>query len=465
MSDHGLRLVTNEADIIRARQGLLGMYGALDAKRPAAWHQYGYPERITFQHFLAAYHRGGAANGAVHRLLDGCWLKLPRIRREGTDEETPWERGVATLFKRRRLWAKLRDFDRRNMVGRYAALIYRVADGKPLREPLVRAARLVDVVPLYEDQINVVDWDSDEASESFGMPRMFQYRTRPVQASDTQGRPDAWIDVHPSRVQILAEGSIGDMFDGAPLLEAGFNSLIDLEKVTGGSAENYLKNSSRTIVYEYDKDATPQGLAQSADGRPAKSVRELHEEQTRALNSNIDAAIVLKGATANTLQTQMTDPESPWSIAARTFAASVRMPMTVLFGQQTGRLASDEDRADMAERCKARQTNELTPMLEEFVQRMQAAGIIEAAEFSVEWPDIAAPTDEQRLGNAGKMTAASQQAVAAGMRPIFTEGEIREAAGYEPLPDEMPLPDPAADPAADDAEDPAAQPDPASQAE
>lgn len=41
--------------------------------------------------------------------------------------------------------------------------------------------------------------------------------------------------------------------------------------------------------------------------------------------------------------------------------------------QQTGRLASDEDKSDFANRCASRQEVELTPMIEELVRCLQAS--------------------------------------------------------------------------------------------
>ena len=192
---------TSDLEIIRSRQSLMG---SLDEKRPAAWTVFGYPEEVTFQHMLAAYSRGGAGHGAIHRLLDGCWQQLPRIKHPAADKETPWEVNTAKLLTSVKAWAKLRDLDRRNMVGRYAALIYRVGDGKQLIEPLEHAQRLVDLVPVYEDQIKVVDWHSDQTQENYGQPSMFQYRMRSMHGGDTQAQPHTWLPVHPSRVQILA---------------------------------------------------------------------------------------------------------------------------------------------------------------------------------------------------------------------------------------------------------------------
>lgn len=441
--------------IVAARMGLLAGMG-LDAKRPTAWQQYGYTETLEFSHYFRAYSRGGAAFGAVHRLLDKCWEEVPRIKRPDTDDETPWEAKLGAVLKACKAWHKLRDLDRRNMVGRYAGLIYRVADGKRLSEPLERADKLVDIVPLFEDQLKVTAWHSDEAdAENFGKPAMWQYRRRSLSSQgEQQGKPDEWANVHPSRVQILAEGAAGgDFFDGMPLLQPGFNALVDLEKVRGGSGESFLKNASRNLSINFLPEASPQVITTNPDGTPSgKTVRDVLQEQVDGLNRSIDKVLVTQGAEAKTLSTTQADPEWPWLVAANDFAASVQIPATILFGQQTGRLASDQDQKDWIARCKSRQANELTPMIEEFIRRGQAAGWIEAGEFEVEWPDLGAPSDEDKTGLADKMATTNKTAWSCGMGPIYSDAEIRRAGGYhEPIPeDELPLPaevDPAADPA------------------
>lgn len=423
-------IITNSLEISRVRREFLGSLG-LDAKRPTAWTQYGYSQHVSFDMLYAAYERGGAGHGAVHKLLDGCWQKLPRIKRPNSDTESPWEKGVGNLLRSVRAMAKLKDLDRRNMVGRYAAIIYRVADSKALAEPLQRATKLVDLIPVYEDQLKVTTWHTDPEAENYGTPAMFQYRKISPPGTETQGRPEEWADVHPSRVQILAEGSTGDFFEGVPLLRAGFNRLVDLDKIAGGSGESYLKNSARTIVFKYDVGAAPQAIP-GDHGEPVASVRDAHETQARALNRSTDAAIVMQGGDATTLQTSISDPTGPWTVAANEFAASVRIPFTILFGQQTGRLASDEDKADFANRCASRQEMELTPMLEEFITRMQAAGIIESGEFEVEWPPVNAPSEKDKAELLGKMTAAMQQAFQSGLvEPLFDANELRAVMGFE----------------------------------
>lgn len=441
---------TSDYELRRLREEVALSVGALDEKRPAAWQQYGYTETVSFAQMLTAYERGGAGHGAVHRILDKCWQALPRIKQPAADEPGPWEKKVTTLLASIGAWTKLRDFDRRNMVGRYAALIYRVADGKTLDQPLERAQKLVDLIPVFEDQIKVTAWHTDtNEPDTYGTPKKFQYRARQFTDGDTQGKPMEWADVHPSRVQILAEGSVGDLFDGVPLLKAGFNNLVDLEKISGGSAESYLKNSARTVVFEYDPAAQVQTIGQNADGTPV-SVREAHEEQTRKLNRNQDSSIVMQGGKANTLQTQQSDPGPAFEVAANLFAASVRIPFTILFGQQTGRLASDEDKADMVARCASRQANLLTPMLQEFVRRMQAAGIIQEGEFEIEWPPLDAPSDDEKYALLDKLTAAMERAFRAGLtEPLFDANELRRVAGFEERTDDG-MPTEGDDPGVDD---------------
>lgn len=442
MADEPITINVSDYEVRRFREGLAGLYGSLDAKRPTAWSQYGYSETVSFSMLFRAYDRGGPGHGAVHRLLDKCWQERPRIKQIEADEETDWEKTVGELISSVNGWVKLRDFDRRNMVGNFAALIYRVADGQALREPMARGQSLKDLVPVYQDQIRVTDWHSDLTDpDSYGKPKMFQFQSRRLVNTgvDTQGQPIEWQDVHPSRVQILAEGSVGDMFDGVPLLKAGFNHLTDIEKIGGGSAESFLKNSARTIVFEYGENAQ---VGQEPEGG-TKTVREYHEEQSRALNRNQDASIVMQNGKATTLQTTVSDPTGAFQLAANLFAASVQIPFTVLFGQQTGRLASDEDKADMVARCKSRQINELTPMLEEFVKRMQAAGLIDEGEFEIEWPPLDAPGDKERLDLVDKMAGINLKAFQAGDQPVFNTNEQRKAAGYEEIPDgdEMLTPD------------------------
>lgn len=457
------QIVINEADLYAlasARRSLLG--GSIDEKRPAVWQQYGYPETLDFAALYRAYKRTGAGKGAVERLLGRCWREAPRIKQPKADAETKWETDLAALLDGINGWQKLVEFDRRNLIGRYSGLILRVADGKQLREPLVRAERLADISPVYgEHQLKVTAWHTDPAlPDLYGKPAMFQYRTRGLDSGvDRQGQPEEWQDVHPSRVILLAEGAVGsDFFDGTPLLEAGYNQLVDMEKIAGSAGEGSFKNSQRPVVFTFEKGTPATVLSNNPDGTQSqRDLNDVLQEKARDLNRNPDAAIGIAGGQASTLQTQQADPEPAWRVAANLFAASVQIPFTILFGQQTGRLASDEDQKDFNARADARRRAELTPMLRELVTRLQGCGVVAEGAFEIEWPPLDAPGDGEKLDLAKKMAEINKADFDAGGAGVFDGNEIRKVAGYEESPGLDELPGGGAE---DDAVPPAGQPAP-----
>lgn len=443
-----MSIITNALNAVAQRLNFISQFSGsgIDSKRATSWATFGYPDGLSFEDYRKAYERGGAGFGAVHKMLAKCWEECPKIY-EGAEPQaddakvkTAWEKEVSALLSSPTLLTiqRLVDFDRRNLVGRYSALIYQIADNEKWDKPVKKTSavsnrRLVRLIPAFESQIRVPEWNSDNTSEQYGQPKMYQFRTREDMAGDTQGQPEEWVDIHPDRIQILAEGSSYGMFEGTPYLRAGYNNLISIDKVQGGSAECFLKNASRQIVVEFDANAdVPTAVRNGATGEeePINVGDELNE-QMKLLNSNSDAAIALQGGKVTTLQSQMSDPEPSWLINANSFSASVQIPFTILFGQQTGRLASDEDKKDFAKTAKARQFYTLTPMLYEFITRMMAIGQISTtAAFNIEWPDLLSASDKEKLENGKALMDMNKSAPAAGQSAPFDENEVRVACGY-----------------------------------
>lgn len=108
------------------------------------------------------------------------------------------------------------------------------------------------------------NFDTDTLSETYGQPVSYNFNEQPVGDDGTYG-PVRGVTVHPERIIILCEGSEDEnMLSGVPFLRAGYNKLLDLEKVSGGSAEGFLKNASRQLGIAFDKETNIANLSKQA---------------------------------------------------------------------------------------------------------------------------------------------------------------------------------------------------------
>ncbi|MCP5750730.1 DUF1073 domain-containing protein, partial [Klebsiella pneumoniae] len=82
------------------------------------------------------------------------------------EETNSWEKKVTKYMKR--LWPRVKDADRRNMVGRYSALLLQVKDNRNWDQEVDTAlvkrlgeSALVKLIPVWEPQLTVAEWDND----------------------------------------------------------------------------------------------------------------------------------------------------------------------------------------------------------------------------------------------------------------------------------------------------------------
>ncbi|OCG46955.1 hypothetical protein A9G35_04300 [Gilliamella sp. Choc5-1] len=228
------------------------------------------------------------------------------------------------------------------------------------------------------------------------------------------------------------------MDDGESQLEVGYNDLIDMMKYSGGSAEGFLKNASRQVHLNYDADTDMGELERELRKRGFEKPADALNKQIALLNSGTDSALITAGATANILSVAPADPSSGWSVSANSFAASVRIPFTIIFGQQTGRLASDEDKTDYAKRGMSRRNGFLSTLIKEFVNQLITLKVIQPlvnGTLTLKWSDLLAPSQSEKIELMLKMSDVNVKAQQSMGIPVFTPNEIREVGGYEPDPD------------------------------
>ncbi len=429
-------------EIGRQRMMYAGKPG--NTKRTKLWEEFGYPDNLEFDRYYRAYERNAVGYAAVHKLLDSCWVDNPTIidgeeNREST-ETTTWEKTVTKLLKKH--WPKIKDADRRNLIGRYSAILIQFRDGREWSQPVDRVVvgRLADkaivkLIPAWESQVKPGNFDTDTLSETYGQPVSFNFNEQPVGDDGTYG-PVRGVTVHPDRVIILCEGSEDEnMLSGVPYLRAGYNKLLDLEKVSGGSAEGFLKNASRQLGIAFDKETDMDSLKRAATDAGFKDLGEALNDKVAKMNRGTDAALVMQAGTPSVLSVAPADPKPTWEVTANEFAASIQCPFTILFGQQTGRLASDQDKADWAKRCNGRRWGFMSSVVQTILERLWTVGVIEApksGEVTLAWSDLLAPSEKEKIANMQAMATVAKDTQAAFGTPAIDENEVRTVGELEP---------------------------------
>jgi hypothetical protein len=112
------------------------------------------------------------------------------------------------------------------------------------------------------------------------------------------------------------------------------------------------------------------------------------------------------------------------------------MPQKILLGMQTGERASTEDAREWAQINMSRRASMVLPNIMDIIGRFVAWGILPDRDWSIDWPDLTAPTLGEKL-EIGEKMARVNQAMAATGDVVFTDDEIRAVAGYDPLDDEF----------------------------
>jgi hypothetical protein len=432
-----------------------------NTKRTTLWEEFGYPDTVTFDMLYRAYRRNSSAYAGVHKTLDSCWIDKPVIIEgplvDKSKKETEWEKTVTRLLKKH--WSKIKDADRRNLVGHYSAIIMQIKDNRNWWEPVDTAlvkrlgeAALVKLIPAWESQIKPGNYDIDTLSDTYGQPVSYTFNEQPVGDDSTYGNIRS-VTVHPSRVIILAEGSEDDnMLSGIPLNEAGYNDLLDIEKSKGGSAEGFLKNASRQLGIEFDKETDMATLGKAAVAAGFKDLGDALNEKVLRMSKGTDAALVMQAGKASVLSVAAADPTPTFTVSANSYSSTILCPFNILYGKQTGNLASTEDKTAWAIRCNERRNGWLSWVITEVVQRWCDVGIIgqpKTNEITVDWSDLLAPGDSEKLDNMGKLADIAQKTQQAYGTPAVEINEIRAAGELEPM-TEPPEPDPNAKPTAKD---------------
>lgn len=422
IKDLGLETNSDTTDGIRSRIASLmsGGYDFADTLRNI-YLDYGYPAKLNFFNYWNMYRRFGIARNVVELPPDTGWMTAPTIK-----GSAQFDRDFELLVKQVKFWVRLKGLDVRQRVGRYAGMFMRVRDNKNPSEPiegkLNGLGALIEVMPLYESQLDVIESDTDVTSDTFGRPIMFQYSSGIVGSRNPDAR--SVISIHASRIVIAAEGADNGWIYGISSLEAPYNSLMDLRKIIGAGGEGFYKNAAQSVVFDL-KDA-------SSATQNAAILEKFNENYDEFARNRARRSLWTPGMEAKTLDSTLANPKEHFMNALHDVSSASKIAGTLLIGQQAGRLASSEDSKNHLSIVQSRRENFMTEMVRDNIDWLIRFGILPASEYDVEWDDLLARSDDEKLENANAMAEVNEKQFKSGGDTAFSSEEIREAAGFEP---------------------------------
>lgn len=413
-------------------------FNTADTKHNTAWNSYGYKNELGFEDFYTMYNRFGIAHAVVDMPVDKCWQDHPCIVEDKDEhDQTAWEKEFEVFCKRHRLWHRLKGLDWRQRLSRYAGLIMFVRDGKEMSEPLegrFKPDDLADIRPVVEFQLYPTVWDEDPTSIRYGQPIMYQFNEQEL--GDSNQHSGRSVQIHHTRVIVWAEGADDGTIYGRSALEPVFNSLVTLEKLIGAGGEGFWKNARAPMTLDINQDADLNSLAQML-GTGIEGLPDALNEQVEGFQRDMDQMLALQGIEAKPLQVDLAQPKEFFEIALNDVAAggNPSIPATILTGQQTGRLASDEDQSQWAQVNESRRENWLDMAIEDTIRRFMQLGFVKPlAEFYIEWPSLQEPSPKDKLERAKMMATTNKELAGTGLGIAFEVDEIRAMAGdYDPL--------------------------------
>lgn len=392
---------------------------------------FGWPDDLTFDQLHRMYRRNGLAFAGVDKTILKTWQDNPDLWETEKPTESETESDIRQRFADLRIWQHFAEADRRSMVGKYAAVILRFADDKDFDQPVDTVPGgilgLAGVIPAWEGQLTVAEYDSDQRSETYGEPLFYQFNESAV-GDKTQPRQ---FRVHPDRVLIWSDdGTI----NGQSALEPGYNDLLDAEKIKGAGGEGFWKTSRGAPLIEAREGVDAKTVAASMGASTPTEYLDKINEQIDNFQSGFDKGLMLGGMTAKPMTITLPSPEHFFAAPVQAFAASLRIPVKILLGSQTGERASTEDANEWAQTCNGRRIIRNLPIIQEFVNRLERVGILPEKDWHINWADLTEASASEKMARAKDMAEINAKHLS---EYVFTPDEIREVADYDPLTDEQ----------------------------
>lgn len=433
-ADKGTKSLRALTSVLLQRLSLAQIGGKMFGGKRDFYNVFGYERNVTYRDILSKYERQEIAGRVVDAPPDATWSQPPSTDNEDINKV------LETLAEERNLWSVMHRADRAARLGRFSLVLIGFNDSNSgdLSQPVGEVNKKNPILylrPLSEAMVSGIEVVADSKDERFGQPSMYKvYFEKPTARSfnvPIGKQKNRTLKVHWSRIVHVVDNPLEDDLASTPIMLRVYNLLDDIMKVVGGTGEAYWLTGNRGMQADIDKE-----MALDPDDAEALS-DEIEEYQ-----HNLRRFIRTRGVKLNNLGSDTPRPEQTFKMVISMLSGATGIPQRILIGSEAGQLASEQDRANWAERIEERRLMFAEPhMLRPLLKRLQMFGVLPEGKYKFIWPSAFKmnPLEQaQMMAQKGRAIAnLSKQTGAKTPMQITSTEEARDLIGLTgPLKDE-----------------------------
>ena len=386
----------------------------------------GYIDDPQITDFATMYAQEGIARRVVHILPKESWQVDPEIVEDSEADSTPFEEAWADLAKDLSLYGVLARADALSGIGQFGIILLGLDDGQELNQEVTKkeGLQILYLRVFAESVVKIAATEGDVNNPRYGLPVLYDIT---FDESILGGTTLKSRLVHWTRVIHLADNREMSEVLGVPRMRPVFNRLQDLRKILGGSAEMFWQGAFPGLSFEVNPDLLADGVGDFDD--------DALKEQMQNYANGLQRWLSTTGVSVKSLAPQVANPKPHVDEQLRAMSISIGVPFRVFMGTEEGVLAGGQDAKAWAKRVGERQEKYLSPyVVRNFIDRLIALGVLpEPMEYSVEWPDMMAPSDQEKA-EVVKTTTETLKAYISGSVDAFIPPELfmTHVLGWEP---------------------------------
>jgi hypothetical protein len=396
------------ASALMQRMGIGSLLGSTFEGKRDLYKVFGYTPNVKYAQAIARYRRQDIASRIIDAMANALWSNPPEI----TSDDAGWNKAWNDLVINHGLWNAVSRADKLAGMGDYSLLLIGLSSSGKLDTPArtTKERKVLYLQPYGYDSIKIKTLVDNPNDSRYMKPQLYtitpqiQNEIRTTLLSKMSSL--AGFDTDASRVLHVAENYLTDEIFGNPRIERVWNLLDDLLKVAGGTAETFWLTANRGIQIDVDKE-----MELSPDDE-----KDLTDEVEEYIH-NIRRFIRTRGVKVNPLGSEVPSPQQVFNMIISLISGATGIPKRILLGSEAGQLASDQDRANWAERVEERRADFGEPVIIwPLIRMLTSAGVLPDktnVQITIKWPDAfrmspleKAQTSAQQARSAANLTKA-----------------------------------------------------------